>query len=158
MQSLFSKNLLYLRLNRQETVAATARIFGVARVSYLHWEQGKTEPTISSILRICKFYNVSCDYLLGIESKARNALADKQNFMSAFCYTNYMKEDFGKRLKALRTERGLTIRAAAAVFHVAHTSYQRWEQGKTEPSIDTICAICDYFDVSSDYLLGRAEI
>ena len=30
--------------------------------------------------------------------------------------------------------------------------------GRSFPSLDTLCRIADFFDVSTDYLLGRKEI
>ena len=35
------------------------------KISYI--EMGKTEPNIEDIKRICKFFKVSADYMLGIE-------------------------------------------------------------------------------------------
>ena len=37
------------------------------KLSYI--ENGKTEPSIEDIIRICKYYNVSADYILGISEK-----------------------------------------------------------------------------------------
>ena len=65
-----------------------------------------------------------------------------------------MRDDFSKHLKELRLENHFTQREIAAKVGVAHVSYLHWEQGKTEPSIDNICKLCEIFDVTSDYLLG----
>lgn len=34
---------------------------------YASWEQGRTQPDIDSIKKLCKIFEVSADYLLGIE-------------------------------------------------------------------------------------------
>lgn len=68
-----------------------------------------------------------------------------------------MKHEFAERLKELRLEKKLTLKQAAEIFHVSRTSYHRWEQEKFEPSIDTLCAICHYFEVTADYLLGLTD-
>ena len=34
------------------------------KLSYI--ETGKTEPSLEDLIRICKYYNVSADYILGI--------------------------------------------------------------------------------------------
>ena len=31
------------------------------------WEQGRTEPDIKTIVKLCKIFDVSADYLLGLE-------------------------------------------------------------------------------------------
>ncbi len=41
----------------------------ISHVSYLHWEQGKTEPSINNICELCKIFGVSADYLLGLEEE-----------------------------------------------------------------------------------------
>lgn len=38
------------------------------KISYI--ERGKYEPSIDDIVSLCKFFNVSSDYLLGINEKA----------------------------------------------------------------------------------------
>ena len=35
--------------------------------------------------------------------------------------------------------------------------YAFYELGEREPSIETILKLCDYFDVTADYLLGRKD-
>lgn len=37
------------------------------KISYI--ERGKYEPSIDDIVSLCKFFNVSLDYLLGINDK-----------------------------------------------------------------------------------------
>ena len=61
------------------------------------------------------------------------------------------------RLKQLRLERGLTLKEVCAALGVTVGAYNHYEQGIREPSVALICKICDFFDVSADYLLGRSE-
>lgn len=61
---------------------------------------------------------------------------------------------FSDRLKELRINSGKTLREVSAALNVSHVSYLRWEQGKTQPSIESISKLCEIFDVSADYLLG----
>ena len=39
----------------------------MSETGYASWEQGLAEPSISAIKRLCKFFDVSADYLLGID-------------------------------------------------------------------------------------------
>ena len=34
---------------------------------YASWEQGRTQPDIENIKKLCKIFEVSADYLLGLE-------------------------------------------------------------------------------------------
>lgn len=61
---------------------------------------------------------------------------------------------FSDRLKELRTNSKMTLHDVAKKLNISHVSYLRWEQGKTQPSIESIQCLCEIFDVSSDYLLG----
>ena len=64
---------------------------------------------------------------------------------------------FAHRLKLLRTERHLTQADMAKAFLITTRSYQYYEAGKREPTIDMLCKFADFFGVSLDYLCGRCE-
>ncbi len=61
------------------------------------------------------------------------------------------------RLLELRTEKKLSQRDVAKLFNISQGTYNNWENGKTQPSIEQLVSIADYFDVSLDYLLGRND-
>ena len=54
-------------------------------------------------------------------------------------------------------EKRLTQAQLASALQTTDDSVYSWEKGRSEPSIEVIRRICDYFDISSDYLLGRIE-
>ncbi|MBQ9734679.1 MAG: helix-turn-helix transcriptional regulator [Clostridia bacterium] len=60
------------------------------------------------------------------------------------------------KLKELRKERGLTNQQMADFLGVSKGSYNYYELGKTEPSIDTLKKLADFFCVSIDYLVGSS--
>ncbi len=62
---------------------------------------------------------------------------------------------FGKRLKELRLERGLSQRALGEVFGVCNQTISFWESGSREPNLDDLLKIANFFDVSTDYLLDE---
>ena len=61
--------------------------------------------------------------------------------------------DFGEKLKALRTERGLTQEQLAARLYVSRTAVSKWETGGGSPNRDSLQAVARLFDVSVDDLL-----
>jgi len=61
------------------------------------------------------------------------------------------------RLLELRNEKGLTQRQLAKVLNISQGTYNNWENGNTEPSIEQIIKLADYFDVTTDLLLGRTD-
>lgn len=62
---------------------------------------------------------------------------------------------FGDRLREVRGFRSQS--EIARVCGVSQTTYSYWEKGKTEPSIEKISKICEFFSVSSDYLIGLSD-
>ncbi len=43
-------------------------ILNISPNGYASYEQGRTEPNIEMIKRLCKIFDVSADYLLGMDS------------------------------------------------------------------------------------------
>lgn len=64
------------------------------------------------------------------------------------------KNSFAMRLKELRRGKGLTQRDMARYFHLTDVGYGGWERGDTEPSIDNIIRLCQFFGCTSDSLIG----
>ena len=64
---------------------------------------------------------------------------------------------FCERLKALRIEKGCTLKFVAEQFNVSIRTISRYEDGTREPSLDTLKKFCDFYDVSADYLIGRID-
>lgn len=64
---------------------------------------------------------------------------------------------FGKRVKRLRIKKGLTQEALAKKFLLNKSSVSRYERGQQLPEIDVLTKLADFFDVSTDYLLGRTD-
>jgi transcriptional regulator with XRE-family HTH domain len=69
MKTIFAIRLKELRNEKNFTQRKIAELMNVSQVSYLHWEQGKTQPDIENIIKLCKLFDVSADYLLGLENE-----------------------------------------------------------------------------------------
>ena len=63
----------------------------------------------------------------------------------------------GKRIRQLRTSRGMTQKQLADILGICEVSFQRYEYGTARPILDKLIALADYFDVSLDFLVGRTE-
>ena len=59
------------------------------------------------------------------------------------------------KLKELRKENKKSQDEVAKFLNLNQTSYGRYELGTSEPTIDTLCKLADYYGVSLDYLVGR---
>lgn len=61
------------------------------------------------------------------------------------------------RIKDMRKARGLSQKALAIDLHVSQATVSAWESGAKKMSNASAAKVADYFDVSMDYLLGRAD-
>ena len=64
-------------------------------------------------------------------------------------------EIFSSRLKDLMFEKGLNIKALSNATKIPFTTIDAWILKKSSPKIDNLCAIAEFFNVTTDYLLGR---
>lgn len=67
-------------------------------------------------------------------------------------------EIFKERLIEQRKLNRLTQRQMAEYLGISQPSYIRYENGSSEPTLVNLVKIATLFDVSIDYLLGRAEL
>lgn len=61
------------------------------------------------------------------------------------------------RLKQLRIEKGKTQKEMAKDLGTTDVSIGRYEKGEREPKTDMLNALANYFEVTTDYLLGRTN-
>ena len=55
----------------------------------------------------------------------------------------------------LRRDTGLSQEDFAALFHQSGSTISSYETGRNQPSFDMLIQYADYFNVTTDYLLGR---
>lgn len=63
-------------------------------------------------------------------------------------------KDFANKIKELRIKENISQLELAEEFKVSQNTIHKWETGKTEPNHDTLIKLAEYFNVSTDYLLG----
>ncbi|MGE6718681.1 helix-turn-helix domain-containing protein [Peribacillus frigoritolerans] len=61
----------------------------------------------------------------------------------------------GNKLKKLRGKR--TQEEVALKIGVSRARYSHYENGRSEPDMEILQKMADYFNVSTDYLLGRTD-
>ena len=64
---------------------------------------------------------------------------------------------FAIRLRELRQERSMTLKQVSAELNMPLMTYANYEQEKRQPSLETLYLLCDFYDVSADYLIGRTD-
>lgn len=61
---------------------------------------------------------------------------------------------FSERLRELREQKGLSMFTLAQQISVSDAAICKWENATNEPKASYISLLAEYFEVSSDYLLG----
>lgn len=64
---------------------------------------------------------------------------------------------FKERLKELRKMNGITQKELATHLGFTHVAVVKWENGQREPDFSTVVKIAKFFNVSTDYLLGKVD-
>lgn len=62
--------------------------------------------------------------------------------------------EYMERLRALREDNDLTQTQVADFLGTSQTMYARYERGANELPIRHLIALCEFYNVSADYLLG----
>ena len=68
----------------------------------------------------------------------------------------YNDKSFAQILSELRRSSGLSQRKAAADLQISQAVLSHYENGAREPGLNFVCRVCDYYNVTADYLLGRS--
>ena len=73
MSKAFSENLAALRKGRALSQRETAAGLGVSQALLSHYENGAREPGLDFIVRVCDYFGVTADFLLGRTARADTA-------------------------------------------------------------------------------------
>lgn len=107
------------------------------------YENDAAEMDYSTLRAFCNYADCSIDFILNNDSAA--SIGDP------------FSDSFGSRLYALRRERNLSQREVSTQIHINPHSLSSYERNKSEPSFYILIKLADYFQCSTDYLLGRVD-
>ena len=63
-----------------------------------------------------------------------------------------------ENIRNLRIDRGYTQKQIAEVLGISQNTYSQYEIGVLNYPVDAIVKLADFYNVSTDYLLGRTPI
>jgi transcriptional regulator with XRE-family HTH domain len=66
-----------------------------------------------------------------------------------------MNDLFRQRLQSLRERKRISRIVLSELCGLAPDAVRRYERGEAEPSVQSMVALADFFEVSLDYLSGR---
>ena len=65
----YTKRIRDLREDHDKTQKEIAEILGTSQTMYARYERGANELPIHHLIKLCEYYNVSSDYILGLSTK-----------------------------------------------------------------------------------------
>ena len=101
-------------------------------------------PSTKTLVKIADFFDISISFLLG--------KTDIEDF-----YKSSSPASFLSRFENLCSEKEVTHYKVAADCLFDKSNISRWISKGFLPELEILELLCDYFNVSIDYLLGRTE-
>ena len=65
--------------------------------------------------------------------------------------------NYAERMRNLRQDNDLSQKKVADMLGVAQTTYSQYELEKRPMPIDYLIALCKFYNVSADYMLGLSN-
>ena len=62
--------------------------------------------------------------------------------------------DYRTRMRHLREDNDLTQKELGAIINKSQQGYSHIENGRAELKIDDLIALCRFYELSADYLIG----
>lgn len=115
-----------------------ARAIPMPKSAISNYLSGVTKPTVKNLIKIADYFNISCDYLLGI--------TDNKNFVK-----KNINSTFYENVLFLIRKNFKSVTEFSNKFNY---NVYNWKMGQV-PYIDTLIRLSEIFGVSVDYLLGR---
>ena len=136
----------YAREELEMTQKELGYVFGVSQSTIAGWENAIDIIPFNKLIRFCNLYNYSLDYICGFTR--RNIKYDE---------IKTDKERIGKKLKELRKKLGLSQQQIADECGLFKSTYGNYEVGRYLINTMNIYIICKTYNISMDWLVGRAD-
>ena len=65
--------------------------------------------------------------------------------------------DYRKRMRAVREDRDLTQAQVGQILKKTQQGYNHIENGRAELKIEDLIALCRFYNLSADYLIGLSD-
>lgn len=112
-----------------------------------HWmsQNNKYMPSVNSIIKFADYFNCSIDYFIGLTDESAKKGIKK------------ILPDFSERFVFVVRKSGLNLYRLGKITNTSTTTYYRWINGVSVPTIDSLIKVATALDCSLDYLVGREE-
>ena len=119
-------------------------ILKVTQSNYSRWETGKETIPLRKLNVLCNYFNVSADYIIGLEKKTKATNKIEIN-----------SKEIGQRIRKIRIKNNVTQSELAILLNTSQSTISAYESGKTLILTSFAIQICKTYHVSLDWLMGR---
>ena len=116
---------------------------GLSSSAIRSWVRGARLPTLESVIRLADYFQCSLDYITGKEEKFEIVLA--RPLPSLY-----------ERIRSVMKSKGVSRYSVAHKTSIRDSHITNWSRGEI-PTLESICILADYLNVSLDYLVGRTD-
>lgn len=104
--------------------------------------EGKSFPTTEILVKLCDYFNCSCDYLLGLKDES-----PVRQFKSC--------PPFDEQFKFLCKKYSISRYELGKTANISESLMRYWWRGKYIPSIPNVIKIAQFLNCTVDFVLGR---
>ena len=144
---IYNKRLIELREEKNLKQYEISNILNIYKGLYNQYEKEYEIIPIKHLNTLCNYFNVSFDYIFG--------------FVNTLNYPNASKEinykEAGKRLKEFRKENKLTQTILGQDLNCSYGTIAGYERGRYLIATPFLYTICQKYNLSADYLVGKTE-
>lgn len=91
MATELARTLSLLRQEKGVSQRAAAKELGVSQALLSHYENGRREPNLSFVVKVCDYYHVSADYILGRTLSKEGSMLTAEDVLNAAEPGNVLK-------------------------------------------------------------------
>ena len=121
---------------------ALARLTGIDASTILTLLRGDGLHYVDTLVTLADYFKCSTDYLLGLTDRLT-----EENFKQ--------RPPFAEQLTFLLNHFKVTKYRLEKQTGFSEKTVNRWHNGKTQPTVDSLIRLAKYFDCSVDFVLGR---
>ena len=137
-----SESLKDLMEEAEINAPALAKATGIDSSTILTFLRGDGLPYVDTLITLADYFKCSTDYLLGLTDKL-----SEEEFRQ--------RPPFKEQLTFLLKHFNVTKYRMEKDTGLAEKTVNRWHNGKTQPTVDSLIRLAKYFDCSVDFILGR---
>ena len=140
------RRLKSIREEKELTQAKVADILHVDRSTYTGWELGRDTIPLVRLNVICRTFNVSFDYIMGLSDKPKSYEEIDVN-----------AKVIGNNLKKFRKDKKLPQKAIFTELNTTSSTWSAYETGKVIIKTDFLYTVCKKYNLSVDKMLSSKD-